>query len=437
MARRIAAIAAIVLFGLGIVTVVLVLVGDVVALIVALFGLGIAVVGAWWLLTEHGPLRTLSPIPMIAGIGLFLLAIWAAVRTSDDVLLRVAFVVAVFAASLGLARWVLRPPPRSSTHEHAAAPRQPVLLCNPWSGGGKVGSFGLVELAAELGVETVMLDEGLDLEELARDAVAHGADCLGMAGGDGSQALVASIAVEYGIPFVCIPAGTRNHFAQDLGLDREDPRAAMAAFKDAIERSVDYGTVNGRFFVNNVSLGIYATIVQSDEYREAKAETSLSMARRLLGRDAEPFDLQYQTPSGREIDGAFLILVSNNPYVLDANPDVAQRHVIDSGQLGVFAISSRTAGQAARLMTLSAIGLRDVSKYWWEFETDTFEVDSQSGTAYLGVDGEALSEDTPLRFAIHPRGLRMLVPVGNLHEAERRRARNRTLQKVLDVALGR
>ena len=70
-----------------------------------------------------------------------------------------------------------------------------------------------------------MLDHGLDLEQLARDAIARGADCLGMAGGDGSQALVASIAVECGVPFVCVTAGTRNHFAQDLGLDREDPRA--------------------------------------------------------------------------------------------------------------------------------------------------------------------------------------------------------------------
>ena len=312
-----------------------------------------------------------------------------------------------------------------------------MLLCNPWSGGGKVASFGLVERAEELGVEVVMLAEGLDLEELTRDAVARGADCLGMAGGDGSQALVASVAVEHGIPFVCIPAGTRNHFALDLGLDRNDPRAAMTAFHDAIERRVDYATVSGRLFVNNVSLGIYATIVQSDDYRDAKAEVSLSMARELLGRDAEPFDLQYSTPDGQEIEGAFLIMVSNNPYVLDANPEVAQRNMVDGGRLGVFAISTRTGRQAARLMTLSAIGLRDVSKDWWEFTADQFEVRSKSGSAYLGVDGEALEAATPLEFSIHPGGLLMLVPKGNRHVAEQHRARDRTVQKVLDVALGR
>ena len=159
-----------------------------------------------------------------------------------------------------------------------------MLICNPWSGGGKVDKFGLVALANELGVETVMLDHGLDLEQLARDAVARGADCLGMAGGDGSQALVASIAVECDIPFVCVTAGTRNHFAQDLGLDRNDPRTSVHAFRDAVERRIDYATVNDRFFVNNVSLGVYAAIVQQDRYREAKVETVETMLPELLGK---------------------------------------------------------------------------------------------------------------------------------------------------------
>ena len=95
-----------------------------------------------------------------------------------------------------------------------------------------------------------------------------------MAGGDGSQALVASIAVEHGLPFVCVSAGTRNHFALDLGLNRDDPRESMYAFRDAVERKVDYATVNDRFFVNNVSLGVYAKIVQEESYRDAKVETT-------------------------------------------------------------------------------------------------------------------------------------------------------------------
>ncbi|CAN5497743.1 diacylglycerol kinase family protein [soil metagenome] len=311
-----------------------------------------------------------------------------------------------------------------------------MLLCNPWSGGGKVEKFGLVELAGELGVEVVMLDHGLDLEQLARDAVARGADCLGMAGGDGSQALVASIAIEHGLPFVCVSAGTRNHFALDLGLDREDPRASMSAFRDAVERRVDYATVNGRLFVNNVSLGIYATVVQEDEYRDAKAATVASLLPELLGPDTPTFDLQFTDTDGEEVDGAFLILVSNNPYVIGASIDNFQRRSLDTGQLGVVAVNTPGAVEAAALITASATGLRRRSRYWHEFSDRQFEIRSRSGSAYVGVDGEALDMDTPLRFESHPAGLRLLMPEGNLEAAQERAARGTHVGDLVRIAFG-
>ena len=311
-----------------------------------------------------------------------------------------------------------------------------MLICNPWSGGGKVEKFGLVELANELGVETVMLDHGLDLEQLARDAIARGADCLGMAGGDGSQALVASIAVECGVPFVCVTAGTRNHFAQDLGLDREDPRTSVHAFRDAIERRIDYATVNDRFFVNNVSLGVYAALVQQDAYRDAKVETTKSMLPELLGKTNEPFDLQFTKPDGTEVDGAFVIQVSNNPYALGSSFDAGQRRRIDTGELGVIALTGTTGKDAAGLLALDAVGQRNRSRNWHEFTGESFEIRSRSGTAFAGVDGEALEMPTPMVFRIYPHGLRLLVPEGNLEVAEQRRARNVSVRELLEVARG-
>ena len=439
LSRRIAALASIPLFVITIGVLVFMLTRHIGALALGLVSIAIAVVGGWWMLTERGILRTISPLPITAGLGFLVVSVAMVFNGAERIFVRSAILIGLFLLAITLARYSLSRP--KSVYLDAVPrrppPAHPVLLCNPWSGGGKVESFGLRDLAAELGVEVVMLDHGLDLEQLTRDAVARGADCLGMAGGDGSQALVASVAVEHDLPFVCIPAGTRNHFALDLGLDRTDPRKTMYAFRDAIERRVDYATVNNRLFVNNVSLGIYATIVQSDDYRDAKAEVSVSMARDLLGRQSEPFDLQYSIPEGREIDGAFLIMVSNNPYVLDANPAIAQRHEVDGGKLGVFALSTRTGGQAGRLMTLSALGLRDLSKYWWEFEAEAFEVRSRSGSAYMGVDGEALDEPTPLVFRIHPKGLRMYVPEGNLEAAEQRRARDLRAYRVVGVAFGR
>ncbi len=299
-----------------------------------------------------------------------------------------------------------------------------------------MAKFGLVDLAKDFGVEVIMLDHGLDLEQLARDAIAGGADCLGMAGGDGSQALVASIAIEHDLPFVCVSAGTRNHFALDLGIDREDPRLSLHAFRDAIERRIDYATVGDRLFVNNVSLGIYATIVQQEGYREAKSETTKALLPEMLGRTREPFDLQFTEPDGVEVDGAFLIQVSNNPYVLGATLDASQRRRLDTGTLGIVAISAGSGSEAAQVFALAALGQRRRSRHWHEFSAMQFEVRSRSGKAFAGIDGEALELSTPLKFQIHPRGLRLLVSEENLTAAERRRARDISVGDLVALARG-
>jgi diacylglycerol kinase family enzyme len=298
-------------------------------------------------------------------------------------------------------------------------PLRSVLSCNPWSGGGKVEKFGLVELAESLGVEVVMLDRGQDLEQLARDAVSRGADCLAMAGGDGSQALVASIAIEHELPFVCVTAGTRNHFALDLGLDRDDPRLSLDAFRDGIERRIDYATVGDRLFVNNVSLGIYATIVQQPGYRDAKAETTKALLPEMLGKPREPFDLQFKDPHGRGVDGAFLVQVSNNPYVLGATLDASQRRRLDTGTLGVVAITASTGGEAAEVVALSALGQRRRSRHWHEFTTEQFEVRSRSGRAFVGVDGEALELETPPEVRDSPLGSAAVGAQGKSHRRGR------------------
>jgi diacylglycerol kinase family enzyme len=288
-----------------------------------------------------------------------------------------------------------------------------------------------------MGVEVVFLDHGLDLAQLARDAIARGADCLGMAGGDGSQALVASIAHEHDIPFVCISAGTRNHFAQDLGFDKEDPRTGMVAFRDGVERFIDYGTVGDRFFVNNVSLGVYATIVQQEGYRDAKTATAQELLPELLGKQAEPFDLQFTAPGGAEVDDSFLIMVSNNPYVWGPSPDVGQRRTMDSGALGVFAVNAQSGTEAAALVTRSTLGATKSDPHVHEFTTPSFEVRSRSGKAFAGIDGEALTLETPLVFKTHPHALRMLVPEDVSTEAEKRRARGFSPRRLLDLAMGR
>lgn len=408
-------------------------------LLVGLVGLALTAGGGWVAVTERMPRRAVGAVGAGIGVVVILLAVVQVAQNNERPVLRIAVLVLLILIGLAATRVALEP----ELHEAdviaaggADRPVHPVLICNPWSGGGKVARFDLVAKAQALGVEVVMLDKGLDLEELARDAIARGADCIGMAGGDGSQALVAAIAIEHGIPFVCISAGTRNHFAQDLGFDKEDPAAGLIAFTEGVPRNIDYATVGDRLFVNNVSLGVYATVVQEDSYRAAKVETAKSLLPDILGSTAEPFDLQFTTPDGKEIDGAFLVMVSNNAYISGLSPDSFQRRAIDSGELGVIAVNSSTGADAAALMARVALGRAGRDPHLHRFTCREFEVGSRSGSAFAGVDGEALDLPTPLVFRSHPAGLRLLVPPANIVASEKRRARGFDLKDLLAVAAG-
>jgi diacylglycerol kinase family enzyme len=268
----------------------------------------------------------------------------------------------------------------------AARPEHAVLFYNPRSGGGKAARFDLPTAARARGLEPIELTAGSDLEQLVRRAVADGADGLAMAGGDGSQAIVAAVAAEHGLPYACVPAGTRNHFALDLGVDREDVVGALDAFVDGGERVVDLADVNGRVFVNNVSLGLYADAVQQDGYREAKLRTLLDLVPEALGPGAGDHRLQWDGPGH---DGAAL-LVSNNRYRLGRAVGSGTRPHIDDGLLGVTAFGS---------------GPRRLLREW---TAPSFEVRGD-GPVAAGIDGEATTLDPPLRFRIHPLALRVRI----------------------------
>lgn len=278
-------------------------------------------------------------------------------------------------------------------------PERPVLFYNPKSGGGKAEQFNLAEEAGARGYRTVELTAGSDLRQLVQAEVDAGADALAMAGGDGSQAVVAEIASERGLPYACIPAGTRNHFALDLGVDREDVVGALDAFVDGGERLVDLGEVNGRVFVNNVSLGIYAEAVQKDEYREAKIRTLLDTVPQVLGPDAEVPELDWKSPSGRRHHSGAAILVSNNKYRLGKAVGSGTRPKIDDGKLGIAVLADPVA--AGRR-------LRRFQKPWRDWDAPTFEVGANQPVA-AGIDGEAETLEPPLEFRIRPQALRVRI----------------------------
>ena len=174
------------------------------------------------------------------------------------------------------------------------SPHNPVLIVNLRSGGGKAARSDLVAQCRARGIEPIVLELGDDLSVIAEAAIRDGAGVVGMAGGDGSQSAVAAVAAQHGVPFVCVPAGTRNHFALDIGVDVRDIVGSLDAFRHEDERQIDLGRVNGRIFVNNVAMGVYGVVVKSPEYRDNKVRTTIRMLPGLIGPDATPFDLRFQ-----------------------------------------------------------------------------------------------------------------------------------------------
>jgi diacylglycerol kinase family enzyme len=307
-------------------------------------------------------------------------------------------VTAAFAASLLAARIAFR---IHATLPRAARPQRPMLFYNPRSGGGKADRFHLRSEARRRGIEPLELRQGDDLEHLVRDAVFDGADALAMAGGDGSQAIVAMVAAELKLPYACIPAGTRNHFALDLGVDRDDVVGALDAFVDGGERQVDLAEVNGQVFVNNVSLGLYADAVQRPGYREAKLHTLLDTVPDVLGPGSEPSGLRWRSANGHA--SAVAILVSNNPYRLGRAIGSGTRPRLDSGVLGVAVLAS--VGHGANGSRRRRLAMR-------QWATPAFEIEAD-GPVAAGIDGEATVLDPPLRFTIRPGALRVRVAPGH------------------------
>lgn len=255
------------------------------------------------------------------------------------------------------------------------------LVINPRAGHG-ANAADLREAALRLGLEAHVLGPGEDAADVVRRAPAVP---LGMAGGDGSLSSVAEIAVERALPFVAIPFGTLNHFARDLGIGRSDPAKALEAFSGR-EQTIDVARVNGRLFLNNVSLGLYARLVHR---RQGRGTAAMLKALGLLTR--HPAGL------GVTVDGtrahARVLVVSNNHYDLDLL-SIGERERLDEGVLYLYVAHGW------------------LPSTWEERAGSRFVVDARGGALEAAIDGEPTTLETPLRFEVEPGALRVLLPDG-------------------------
>jgi diacylglycerol kinase family enzyme len=276
--------------------------------------------------------------------------------------------------------------------KRADPPRRPALFVNPRSGGGTGPQ--IAKRADTRGITVIEFAPGGSLAALVDEVVAGGADALAVAGGDGSLATVAAAALAHDLPFACVPAGTRNHFARDLGLNPDDPSGALDALSDGVEGRIDVGEANGRLFLNCVSLGIYAEAVRRSGYRDAKVRTLLETARVVLGPPSQVAQLDLLDDlGGRHADPA-IVIVSNNPYALGGPFARGARPTLTGGRLGILVIDGPGAGARPSGRAWSAASLR---------------VDASERT-HAGLDGEAVELDPPLEFVVRPAALRVRAP---------------------------
>lgn len=289
--------------------------------------------------------------------------------------------------------------------------RRPYLIINPKSGDGRALKAHIPELAVEQGITIKLLQKGDDVEALARQAAREGADVLGVSGGDGSIGAVAKVALEQDLPMVVLPGGTRCHFARDLGLDPNRIADALAGFH-GVERHVDVADINGRMFLNNVSFGLYADIVDSPGYREHKLRAGRNVLRDLLGGTKRLYDLRFHHGKQR-FRRAAQVLVGVNKYKLLTVSELGQRERLDEGVLQITAVTKLNDALVAGLvkaMSFEKLRSAKLMPYFHQWTGKTFEMGSTKKTLVVGVDGEREEYDVPVRVRVRPGALRVYVP---------------------------
>jgi diacylglycerol kinase family enzyme len=391
----------------------------------------VAPVAAWFAVTTRSAWkRAISVTVGLAVTGAAVASVVVFTLTEIGGLLVILVAALAFRAGAHRAVLVDRPTPAGRPR-----PAHPWLLVNPWSGGGTAARAGLVPAAEAAGFDVHVLAPGDDPIQLARIALAGGADVLAVAGGDGTLALVAGVAVEHDIPFLCVPAGTRNHFARDLGLDRSDPVGALQAL-DGREVRVDAAFVGDRLFLNNVSLGVYAHVVAEPDYRTSKLNTARVVLRRLVRGERDPGSMSVRNAEGRLFERVQLLQISNNRYQLRNLARLGARERLDAGLLQISALLTNKGSELAGLAARAATGRLRTAPAWAQWNSAALTVDSPLPLIAAGVDGESITLEPPLEFRVAPKALRVLVPAQVPPWAQARR-RQQAIPALWRLATGR
>ena len=288
---------------------------------------------------------------------------------------------------------------------------KPYLIINPKAGNGRAIKANIKKLAINKNITVIVMKNGENLEFITRKIVNDGADIIGISSGDGSIGVVAKVALEFDIPIVVVPGGTRCHFAKDLGLDPKRIADSLDSFT-GIERRVDIGIINSRIFLNNASFGLYADIISHENYRNNKLKVTRDAIRAMANGIQKPFYLEFSSNS-KKYKKAAQVLVGVNAYNTMNILELGQRSCLDGGILQVTAISNLNDDIVRALLKpvsynkLSRLNKMGMFEQW---ETKTFRISSKYKQIVVGVDGEKESFNNPVHIKIMPKALRIFVP---------------------------
>jgi diacylglycerol kinase family enzyme len=312
--------------------------------------------------------------------------------------------------------------------------KKPFLIINPKAGDGRSIKNHIDELAEQQGINVLMTQKGKDIADSAMEAVRAGADVLGISGGDGSIGAVAKVALAHNLPMVVLPGGTRCHFARDLGLEPKRIVDSLTGFR-GVEHRIDVGDINGRIFLNNASFGIYADIVDNDDYRENKLQVSRKVLQDVVTGKKKPYDLQFKHKE-LSIKTAIQVLVGVNQYNTFNLFEMGHRQRLDEGVLQVNVITELNTQLIKQLLTtinIKKLTRRDSEVGLYQWTDKSFIVKSNKKTLVVGVDGEREEYKTPVQVKVRPKALRIYLPAEGL----KRRRKNPLVPSTVNKMLGR
>jgi len=265
--------------------------------------------------------------------------------------------------------------------------------------------------ANDIAAEFLCASGGDEIQKFAKDAAAGPAGVIVAAGGDGTVSTVASELVNTSKKLGVLPLGTLNNFSKDLQIP-QDVAESVKVIADGFTQKIDVGEVNGRFFINNSSIGLYPHIVRKRERHQrlghGKWWAAAWAAWRFLW--VSPFlKVKLKLDGNEFLRKTPFVFVGNNDYEMDFY-NIGRCSRLDEGKLSIYLLhrSGRTGLFLLILRTL--FGRLKQAKDFEEIRTTDVTINTRRKRIHVACDGEVETMNTPLQYRIHPRALRVIVP---------------------------